>query len=116
MAWAVDNLDAPITLDELAAQSTLSRRSYLRRFAKATGTTPIKWLIAQRIQASLELLESSSLSIEQVATRVGFESTVTYRHHFVRALRTTPSEYRGCFKGQPPTPSDKPSPAESTSA
>jgi transcriptional regulator GlxA family with amidase domain len=116
MAWAVDNLDAPITLDELAAQSTLSRRSYLRRFAKATGTTPIKWLIAQRIQASLELLESSSLSIEQVATRVGFESTVTYRHHFVRALRTTPSEYRGCFTGQPPTPSDKPSPAESTSA
>jgi len=99
MAWALANLDAPITLDELAAQSAMSRRSYLRRFAKETGTTPIKWLIEQRIQASLELLESSLLSIEQIATRVGFESPVTYRHHFVRGLRTTPSEYRSCFTG-----------------
>ncbi|PRC60543.1 AraC family transcriptional regulator, partial [Mycobacterium sp. ITM-2017-0098] len=81
MSWAVEHLDRPITLDELAAQSTMSRRSYLRQFAKATGTTPIKWLIEQRIQASLSLLESSSLSIEQIAARVGFESPVTYRHH-----------------------------------
>jgi AraC family transcriptional regulator, transcriptional activator FtrA len=100
MAWALANLDSPITLDELAAQSSLSRRSYLRRFAKATGTTPIKWLITQRIQASLALLESSSLSIEQIAARVGFDSPVTFRHHFVRALRTTPSEYRSCFTGR----------------
>jgi transcriptional regulator GlxA family with amidase domain len=100
MAWALANLDSPITLDELAAQSALSRRSYLRRFAKSTGTTPIKWLIAQRIQASLALLESSSLSIEQIATRVGFDSPVTYRHHFVRTLRTTPSEYRASFTGR----------------
>jgi AraC family transcriptional regulator, transcriptional activator FtrA len=99
MAWALANLNAPITLDDLASRSALSRRSYLRQFAKATGTTPIKWLIEQRIQASLALLESSSLSIEQIATRVGFESAVTYRHHFGRQLRTTPSEYRSCFTG-----------------
>lgn len=99
MEWALSNLDSPITLDELASQSALSRRTYLRQFAKATGTTPIKWLIEQRIQASLALLESSSLSIEQIATRVGFESAVTYRHHFVRQLHTTPSDYRNCFAG-----------------
>jgi transcriptional regulator GlxA family with amidase domain len=97
MAWALKNLDVPITLDELASKSALSRRSYLRQFTKATGTTPIKWLIAQRVQASLALLESSSLSIEQIANRVGFESPVTFRHHFVRALHTTPSDYRSCF-------------------
>jgi AraC family transcriptional regulator, transcriptional activator FtrA len=97
MAWALEHLDRPLSLDDLAAQSALSRRSYLRQFAKATGTTPIKWLIEQRIQASLPLLESSSLSIEQIADRVGFESVVTFRHHFVRQLRTTPSEYRGTF-------------------
>lgn len=99
MAWALEHLDTPITLDQLAAQSSLSRRSYLRQFAKATGTTPIKWLIDQRIQASLPLLESSSLAVEQIAARVGFESAVTYRHHFTRQLRTTPSEYRACFTG-----------------
>lgn len=97
MSWAIANLDTSITLDELAHRSSLSRRSYLRQFAKATGTTPIKWLIEQRIQASLALLESSSLSIEQVAARIGFESPVTFRHHFVRQMHTTPSDYRSAF-------------------
>lgn len=99
MAWAIEHLDTPITLDELAGQSMMSRRSYLRQFAKATGTTPIKWLTEQRIQASLALLESSSLSIEQIAARVGFDSAVTYRYHFVRQMRTTPTDYRRTFTG-----------------
>lgn len=99
MAWAMAHLDNPITLDELAEQSGMSRRSYLRQFARATGTTPVKWLTEQRIQASLALLESSEHSVEQIASRVGFESAVTYRHHFVRQMRTTPSEYRNCFAG-----------------
>lgn len=99
MAWALEHLDSPITLDELAARSAMSRRSYLRQFAKATGTTPIKWLIEQRVAASLPLLESSSLSVEQIASRVGFESTVTFRHHFGRKMRTTPSDYRSAFTG-----------------
>ena len=99
MAWALENLDRPIALDELAAQAMMSRRSFLRQFAKATGTTPIKWLTEQRIQASLELLESSDFSIEQIATRVGFESPATYRHHFVRQMHTTPSDYRSAFTG-----------------
>ncbi len=99
MAWALEHLDRAITLDELAERSSLSRRSYLRQFARATGTTPIKWLIEQRIQASLALLESSDLGVEQIAARVGFESPVTFRHHFVRQMRTTPREYRGCFSG-----------------
>lgn len=99
MGWALANLARPITLDEMARQSMMSRRTFLRQFADATGTTPIKWLIGQRIQASMELLETSSLSIEQIAARVGFESPVTYRHHFVRRLQTTPTDYRSCFTG-----------------
>ncbi|GAB3218181.1 helix-turn-helix domain-containing protein [Mycolicibacterium hippocampi] len=100
MAWALEHLDTTITLDDLASRSAMSRRSYLRQFAKATGTTPIKWLIEQRIRASLALLESSSFSVEQIAARVGFDSPVTYRHHFVRQMHTTPSDYRSCFTGE----------------
>ncbi|MEH3142555.1 MAG: helix-turn-helix domain-containing protein [Mycobacterium kyogaense] len=99
MAWALEHLDVAISLDDLAAQSAMSRRNFLRQFAKATGSTPIKWLIEQRVQASLPLLEGSALSVEQIAARVGFESAVTYRYHFVRQMRTTPSEYRSCFAG-----------------
>lgn len=99
MAWALEHLDEPISLDELAARSAMSRRSFLRQFAKATGSTPIKWLTEQRIHASLALLEGSGLSVEQIAARVGFESPVTFRYHFVRQMHTTPSDYRSCFAG-----------------
>lgn len=99
MAWALQNLASTISLNDMAEQSAMSRRTYLRQFAKATGTTPIKWLIDQRIEASRALLESSALSIEQIATRVGFESAATYRHHFARQRRTTPSDYRNSFTG-----------------
>lgn len=99
MAWALEHLDTAITLDDLAARSAMSRRSFLRQFAKATGSTPIKWLTEQRIHASLPLLEGSALSVEQVSARVGFESPVTFRYHFVRQMQTTPSEYRSCFAG-----------------
>jgi AraC family transcriptional regulator, transcriptional activator FtrA len=100
MAWALEHLDRPLSLDDLAAQSAMSRRNYLRQFARATGTTPIKWLTEQRVQASLPLLESSSLSVEQIAARVGFDSPVTFRYHFTRQMTTTPSGYRAAFAGR----------------
>jgi transcriptional regulator GlxA family with amidase domain len=97
MNWALAHLDIPLSLDELADQAAMSRRSYLRQFTKATGTTPIKWLIARRIDASLELLETSTVPVERVATLVGFASVVTYRHHFTKLMHTTPSQYRSTF-------------------
>jgi AraC family transcriptional regulator, transcriptional activator FtrA len=97
MNWALAHIDVPISLDELADRASLSRRSYLRQFTKATGTTPIKWLIARRIDTSLELLETSDLPVERIAGMVGFGSVVTFRHHFTRIMSTSPSEYRSTF-------------------
>lgn len=98
MMWALENLHAPIALPDLAGRAAMSERSYLRHFTRSTGTTPIRWLIAQRVQASLEPLESTTLSVEDIAAAVGFEKAVTYRHHFTRAMRTSPSAYRKAFR------------------
>ena len=97
MQWALANLSAPISADALARQAHMSTRTYLRHFTRATGTTPIRWLITQRIQASLPLLEGTTTPIEEVATAVGFDTAVTYRHHFTQAMRTSPSAYRKAF-------------------
>lgn len=97
MAWALEHLAEPITVATLARRTRVSPRSYLRHFARATGTTPIRWLITQRIQASLPLLERTDMSIEQVAAAVGFDTAVTFRHHFSRAMRTSPTAYRRSF-------------------
>ncbi|WP_425547605.1 helix-turn-helix domain-containing protein [Actinokineospora globicatena] len=98
MTWALANLAAPITVESLAKRAHLSARTYLRRFQQTAGTSPIRWLITQRVQASLALLESGEHPIPEIAAAVGFESPVTYRHHFTRAMRTSPSAYRRAFR------------------
>lgn len=98
MTWALNRLRDPLTVDALAQRAHMSTRSYLRHFARRTGTSPIRWLINQRVQASLPLLEATSAPVEEVATAVGFETAVTFRHHFARAMRTSPSAYRRAFR------------------
>lgn len=98
MAWALGQLTTPMTVDVLAAQARMSTRTYLRHFASATGTTPIRWLINQRVQASLELLETSGMGIEAISAAVGFETPTTYRHHFGQTMQTSPSAYRRAFR------------------
>jgi len=98
MAWALRRLDQPMTVALLARQAHMSARTYLRHFARANGVSPIRWLIAQRVRASLPMLETTTTPIEQIATAVGFDTAVTYRHHFTRAMRTSPSAYRRAFR------------------
>ncbi|WP_433828715.1 helix-turn-helix domain-containing protein [Actinoplanes sp. CA-015351] len=100
--WALTNLTAGITVDMLARRAHMSSRTYLRHFARATGTTPIRWLITQRVHASLPLLEAGTMPIEEVAASVGFETAVTFRHHFTQTMRTSPSAYRRAFPAVPP--------------
>ncbi|MFE0025428.1 helix-turn-helix domain-containing protein [Amycolatopsis sp. NPDC059021] len=97
MSWALSNLTEPITVETLARTANMSPRSYLRHFARSTGTSPIRWLITQRVHASLPLLEKTALPIDHVATSVGFDTAVTYRHHFTRTMRVTPTAYRRSF-------------------
>ncbi len=102
MAWAVSNLDKLISVGELADNARMSIRTYLRHFRVANGTSPMRWLIAQRVQASLPLLETTSASIDAIAAATGFDTATTYRHHFGRAMRTSPSAYRLAFRDGTP--------------
>jgi AraC family transcriptional regulator, transcriptional activator FtrA len=97
MTWALERLDQPLDLAVLAAQGFMSVRTFTRRFQRATGSTPGRWLIEQRVRASLALLERSDEPVETVAARVGFGSAATYRHHFTAIMRTTPTAYRRAF-------------------
>jgi AraC family transcriptional activator FtrA len=98
MAWALARLSEPMTVERLAAQAHMSTRTYLRHFAKSTGTTPMRWLIDQRVRASLELLQTTGMTVEAIASAVGFETPVTFRHHFGQTMRTSPSAYRQAFR------------------
>ena len=58
------HLDEPVTVDDLAARSAMSPRTFARRFLATTGTTPHQWLQRQRVQLAQRLLEVSDLPIE----------------------------------------------------
>jgi AraC family transcriptional activator FtrA len=96
-AWALEHLDQPISVDDLAERVVMSRRTFARRFRSETGTTPAQWLLEQRLRAAQSLLETTDRSIEQIAQECGFGNAAALRAHFGRRLRTTPTAYRRTF-------------------
>ncbi len=96
--WALARLAEPLTVQVLARQSLMSPRTFARRFRAATGTTPLQWLLRQRILLAQQLLERSDVSIEVIATRCGFGSAAALRTHFRRFVGTSPLAYRRTFR------------------
>jgi len=97
LQWMLEHLAEDMTVDQLAARSHLSSRTFARRFRAETGTTPLQWLTDQRILHARRLLEETGQPVETVADLVGFGSASVLRHHFVRRVGTTPQAYRRTF-------------------
>ena len=97
IAWARANLDRQLPLDELAARALMSRRSFVRHFKAATGAAPHAWLLSQRLSLAEELLETTSLPVEQIAERVGYRSAAVFREQFAARRGLAPRDYRRTF-------------------
>jgi len=97
LEWALSHLGEPLGIDRLASQSHMSRRTFIRAFRATTGTTPSVWIRARRLDAARRLLETTDLSVDQVAADCGFGNAVTLRQNFATAFSTTPTEYRRSF-------------------
>ncbi len=98
ISWLRAHLDSPVTVADLAARSAMSPRTFARRFLASTGTTPVAWLVRERIRLAQRLLETSDLPVEVIARESGFGSPDNLRKHFSRTLRTTPQAYRRVFR------------------
>ncbi len=78
----------------------MSRRTFARRFASATGTTPYQWLLRQRLHRAQRMLETSDMTIDAVAQHSGLVNAGNLRKHFARAVHTTPQAYRNTFRAR----------------
>lgn len=113
LEWATARLGEPMTIEDLAARAGLSPRTLARRFTDQLGISPGQWLLAQRIAAARELLESSELPVDAVARRVGLSSATNLRRRFLAALGTTPGAYRRSFRAAPSGPAHRAEPVGS---
>jgi AraC family transcriptional regulator, transcriptional activator FtrA len=98
MGWAVRHLGEPLTVPAMASHAHLSPRTFARQFLAMTGTSPLRWLLVQRVAAAQRLLESADLPIDRVAEACGLGSAANLRLHFGRVVGTSPTAYRKAFK------------------
>jgi AraC family transcriptional regulator, transcriptional activator FtrA len=98
MAWALERLEQPLTVPDLARGAGMSSRNLARHFDAVAGTSPLRWLLTQRVRRAQELLELSDLSVEQIASRTGMGTATTLRRHFSDQVGVPPETYRRTFR------------------
>jgi AraC family transcriptional activator FtrA len=102
MAWALEHLQENPAIDQIAAVAHMSRRTFYRMFRATTGTTPHRWLLSQRVILARRLLETTQLSVAEIAGRSGFGEASVLRRHFTSQVGVSPATYRQRF-GHPPS-------------
>jgi transcriptional regulator GlxA family with amidase domain len=95
--WARAHLDQPLTVEDLARRAAMSPRTLYRRLQAATGATPLQWLLNQRLRRAQSLLESTELPISRIGELSGLGTANNLRHHFLRQIGVSPSDYRRAF-------------------
>jgi transcriptional regulator GlxA family with amidase domain len=98
--WGRANLDAGVTVDDLAARGAMSPRTLTRRFRSAVGMPPGEWLKRERLRLAQRLLEGTDEPIDVVARRAGYDAAVTMRAQFAARLHTSPRAYRQTFRAR----------------
>ncbi|WP_327130676.1 helix-turn-helix domain-containing protein [Streptomyces sp. NBC_01343] len=98
LAWTMERLDQPLTVEDLARRASMSSRHLARVFTEVTGTTPLRWLLTQRIHRAQELLETTDETVGTIATATGMGTDATLRRHFNRTVGVPPDAYRRTFR------------------
>ena len=94
----ITRLDQPLTVEKLARQANMSSRNLGRVFRSVTGTTPLQWLLVQRIRRAQELLEVTDDNVDTIASATGMGTATTLRRHFNRTVGVSPDTYRRTFR------------------
>ncbi|MFC8268597.1 GlxA family transcriptional regulator [Streptomyces cinereoruber] len=95
--WITEHPDADLSVPALAARVRLSPRHFARAFHAETGTPPGRYVDRVRLEHARRLLEDTSRGVEGVARASGYGTPEAMRRAFLKALETTPAEYRRRF-------------------
>jgi transcriptional regulator GlxA family with amidase domain len=92
--WVRDNIARDFTVDELAEAVALAPRTFARRVAGTCGVSPIRFVQRIRIETARYLLETTRLSVEEIARQVGYAEPSTLRRLIRRDTKHSPGHFR----------------------
>ncbi len=95
--WIADHYNALSPVAGMVRVSGLPERTFVRRFAEATGYRPLEYVHTLRLEEAKQMLEASDLPIEAVASEVGYEDPSFFGRLFRRRVGMTPGAYRRRF-------------------
>ncbi len=93
------HLDQSLRMAALAAMANLSVSHYSTLFREQTGYSPIDYLIRLRMHRACQMLDTTGLSVKEIATRLGYEDPLYFSRLFRTVNDVPPSEYRRLHKG-----------------
>lgn len=94
IAYLETRLDEPLRLEDLAARSHISVSTLLRRFKKATGLTPIDFLVRLRLEKARRMLRETRMPITEISYQTGFSDSNYFARQFRKNIGMSPGEYR----------------------
>jgi AraC-like DNA-binding protein len=98
LAWMTDNVKGDLSVASLARRAAMSPRNFARVFTREVGETPARHIENIRLEAARRQLETTSLSVDEVADTSGFRSAEILRRTFTRRLGVSPGRYRTAFR------------------
>lgn len=98
-AWIAQHYDQPSPVQQMAELSGLNERTFKRRFRKATGMTPIDYVLTLRLEEAKQMLEASDEPVEAIAESVGYQDPAFFSRKFNALVGLTPMQYRRKFRG-----------------
>jgi transcriptional regulator GlxA family with amidase domain len=96
--WLSDHFSVASPVEEMIKRSKLAERTFKRRFANATGLTPIAYVQRLRIEDAKRRLERTDASVDEISWRVGYEDSAFFRRLFKRTTGLAPAAYRKRFR------------------
>jgi transcriptional regulator GlxA family with amidase domain len=96
-SWIAEHPDGDHSVDRLAERVAMSPRHFARVFRAEVGCTPAVYVERTRVEIARRLLETTSLSVDEIARASGFGTPETLRRAFARRVGASPSEYRERF-------------------
>lgn len=95
--WVAEHYASSAPVAAMTKLSGLTERTFIRRFAAATGLSPLDYVHALRLEEAKQMLETEAISIEAIAHEIGYEDSSFFGRLFRRKVGVTPAQYRRRF-------------------